>query len=138
LIRWGRRRASWWIGLVLPGLLLRALIPIGFMPVFGAGFGVQLSMCDGYAPVAPTAMAMSADMPMNMPMAASALHHAGGGSAHSLCPYGASPAVALLPILNDVPTIVPPCAQPLVAVPQITHFEIAPRTQSPRGPPLNA
>lgn len=27
----GRRRRSWWAAIVLPGLVLRALIPVGFM-----------------------------------------------------------------------------------------------------------
>jgi hypothetical protein len=39
-------------------LLLRALIPVGFMPMFGPGFGVQLTLCEGYAPVPSTAMDM--------------------------------------------------------------------------------
>jgi hypothetical protein len=129
-LKFGRRRANWWIALVLPGLLLRALIPIGFMPVFGAHVGVQLSMCDGYAPVAFAAMQMPADMPMDM--------HPGGKSAHSVCPYGASAALASPLMLGEAPSIVPICAQRQVARAQIAHFEMALRTQSPRGPPTNA
>jgi hypothetical protein len=108
---------------VLPGLLLRALIPIGFMPVFGAHTGVQLSMCDGYAPVAPMP-----DMPMP----------AGGKSTHSLCPYGAGPALAALPVLDDAPTFIPVSAPPPVSAAQIGHVARVARTQSPRAPPLNA
>src|ERR1039458_8263778 len=36
--------------MMLPGLLLRALIPLGFMPTFGPSLRVQLTLCEGYAP----------------------------------------------------------------------------------------
>ncbi|MGH7118295.1 MAG: hypothetical protein ACREFP_04800 [Acetobacteraceae bacterium] len=72
--------------LLLPGLLLRSLIPVGFMPMFGPGFSVGLMLCPVYAPIpdvarsgsfvggrAPAAadasMAMSGmDIAMDMPM----------------------------------------------------------------------
>jgi hypothetical protein len=51
VIGWGRKRKRWWAALVLPGLLLRALIPLGFMPMFGPGYSVGLMLCPAYAPI---------------------------------------------------------------------------------------
>lgn len=151
MIRWGRRRASLWVALVLPGFLLRSLIPIGFMPMFGAGSAGQLVLCEGYAPV-PAAlvdmpMAMPAGMSMNMPMGAAEPHHggerqpaSGRGSPvrqdHSACPYGASPAFAVAATSAILTVRLPCAAKCALAAPQVVFFQVAPRAQSPRGPPL--
>jgi hypothetical protein len=147
LIRWGRRRGKLWIAFVLPGLLLRALIPLGFMPMFGPNFGVQLTLCEGYAPVPSMAMDMSMDMPMDMPMPAPAQQHSGrepnsgndgahSHQDHSTCPYGASPTLAALAPLTAVPESGQTSATLMTDSPQVAHFELEPRAQSPRGPPL--
>jgi hypothetical protein len=135
LIRWGRSRANWWVALVLPGLLLRALIPLGFMPNFGPDFSVRLTLCDGYAPVPSMAMDMSMDMPMG------ALTDAPGTGIpshqeHGTCPYGASPTLAALPALTAVSQTVQVSATSLISSPQVDYFELSARAQSPRGPPL--
>lgn len=78
LASWGRRRARLWVAFVLPGLLLRAMIPVGFMPMFGPNFGVRITLCEGYAPVPSMPMDMSMDMPMDMPMSVPAQHHSPG------------------------------------------------------------
>jgi hypothetical protein len=146
LIGWSRKRRRRWVAIVLPGLLLRALIPLGFMPMFGPGLSVQLILCEGYAPVPSTASDMSMDMPMAMPMepemGRSARLHAGepdpsSHQDHSACPYGASPTLAATPALAEGSVSVPPTvpSRPLVA--QVGHFQIAPRAQLPRGPPLD-
>jgi hypothetical protein len=117
------------------------------MPMFGPGLGVQLTLCLGYAPVPSIAMDMSMDMPMDMPMSVPAQHHSGGepssggGGApshqdHNTCPYGASPAFAALAAWTAVPASVQISAPSLTSAPQVAHFEIALRAQSPRGPPL--
>lgn len=144
MIAGGRKHASWWVAIVLPGFVLRALIPLGFMPMFGPGYGVRLTLCEGYAPVPSTAMDMPADMPMDMPMAVQTQGgdpgHGGnrspGHQDHSACPYGASPTLAVPPPSTDVPDKAQPLVQSPVSAPQIAHFEIAPRAQFPRGPPL--
>jgi hypothetical protein len=147
LIRWGRKRANWWVALLLPGLLLRALIPLGFMPAFGPGYSVRFMLCEGYAPVPTMAMDMSMDMPVDMPMSAPAPDQAAGESGsrtlgthshqdHSHCPYGASPTLASLVALTAQPAWVQPSVPAPITAPQVAHFEIAPRAQSPRGPPL--
>jgi hypothetical protein len=147
LIWWSRARVKLWVAIVLPALLLRALIPIGFMPMFGPSFSVSLMLCEGYAPIAPTAMDMSMDMPMDMPMRGSSDHSRGsdpgpGGSHlpdhqdHSKCPYGASPTFAL--VVPWTPSLVTAqrSQEPPAAAPQVSHFGLSPRAQSPRGPPL--
>jgi hypothetical protein len=135
-----------WVVFVLPGLLLRAMIPVGFMPMFGPNFGVRITLCEGYAPVPSMPMDMSMDMPMDMPMSVPAQHDSPGEPSsgkdgapshqdHSTCPYGASPTFAALAALTAMPAPVQASARPLIS-PQIGYFQIAPRAQSPRGPPL--
>jgi hypothetical protein len=132
--------------MVLPGFLLRALIPLGFMPMFGPGHSVTLALCEGYAPVASLAMDMSMDMPMGMPMDVSmpmdpptGLHaqhgHPPVHQDHGACPYGASPTLAALVQSIDPAFAVEAASQGALAAPQIEHAEIARRAQSPRGPP---
>ena len=96
------KRVSWRIAILLP-ILLRALIPVGFMPMFAPGFGVRLVLCDGYA-AAPHPASMPMDMPADMRMdpSDSAAGPHGGRPAHEdhgTCPYGSSPALGALPTL---------------------------------------
>jgi hypothetical protein len=37
----------------MPGLLLRSLIPVGFMPMFGPRLSLGLMLCPAYAPLPP-------------------------------------------------------------------------------------
>jgi hypothetical protein len=136
--------------MVLPGVLLRALIPVGFMPVFGPGHSVTLMLCEGYAPVAPMAVDMPAEMSMDMPMAmlmdmsmpmglSSGVHgqhgHPPAYQDHHACPYGASPTLAVLTHWADPAFAVEAPSQTPLAAAQISYAEISPRAQSPRGPP---
>jgi hypothetical protein len=136
--------------LLLPGLVLRSLIPLGFMPMFGPGYGVQFVVCEGYAPAPGTRSSMSMDMPMDMPMDPArgspdqlrqndALHVHGGTPAHQdhgTCPYGSAPALGGLPTLAIVLVAVQPAANPVITSAQVAYFEVFPRAQSPRGPPV--
>lgn len=130
---------------MLPGLLLRALIPLGFMPMFGPDLSVGLTLCESYAPTA----SMPADMSMDMsdPMSVLAHHHSGGAPGaggngpgshqdRGTCPYAASATLASLVALIDVPASVQPSGPCLITAPQFAYFEISPRAQFPRGPPL--
>lgn len=160
MISWGRKRAGWWVAMVLPGFLLRALIPLGFMPMFGPGHSVQLALCEDYAPVASMTvdtpadtsadMTMTMAMPMDMSMvtpAGSHKSHAPGTESgragrhppahqdHGTCPYGASPTLAALALASTPDVAEQPAWHAALAAPQIAHAEIAPRAQSPRGPP---
>ena len=141
-----RKRLRWWVALLLPALVLRSLIPLGFMPMFGPGYGVQFVLCEGYAPVAGTTSSMSMSMSMDMPMDA-ATDRPGQNDAppvdsgapvhqdHGTCPYGTAPALGGLPTLAVVLVAIQPPAEPAVIAAQVGYFEISPRAQSSRGPP---
>jgi hypothetical protein len=141
----GRKRVRWWAALLLPALVLRSLIPLGFMPMFGPGLGVQFVLCEGYAPVPGTTSSMSMAMAMDMPTDGS--DHArqtdaplvDGGAPdhqdHGTCPYGTAPALGGLPALAVALVSDQPVAAPVVAAAQVAYFQISPRAQSSRGPP---
>ncbi len=134
---------------MLSGFFLRSLIPVGFMPMVGPGYSVQLVVCDSYAPVPWMGKPMSMDMSHGMPMDAGmdmSVHHradgtekSGGGPPvhqdHAGCSYGSSPALGALPTIAvaSLPVQRPP--ELTVAAPQISYYEIPRRAQSPRGPP---
>jgi hypothetical protein len=140
-----RKQGKWWAVIFLP-VLLRALSPVGFMPMVGPGFTVQLVLCDGYAPVpwaAATAMSadMPTDMPMDMPMHAGMDSSGSHGGAplhddHGNCPYGSAPALGALPTLASLPPLlIRRSPERPTAAAQVAYVEAAPRAQSPRGPP---
>jgi hypothetical protein len=136
------KHVRWWAVIFLP-ILLRALIPVGFMPVFGPGFSVQLVVCDSYAPVpwttaTSTSMGMPADMPMDGAMGGSPNSHRGHPSHddHGTCPFGASPALGALPSLAKLSLLVERAQEPAVAAAQVAYFQVSFRAQSPRGPPV--
>lgn len=134
----------------MPGLLLRALVPIGFMPLFGPGLSVGLMLCPAYAPV--PAMDMSGmNMPMDMSMGTTpgAPSHptapppAGGMPSgdyqqHSLCPYAKSASLAPLPAVFNLPVAEQSATTLVLLAPQIAWFQIPARAQSPRAPPALA
>jgi hypothetical protein len=150
LLSWqGRKQVRGWVALLLPCLLLRSLIPLGFMPMFGPGYGVRFVLCESYAPVPGTAASMSMDMNMDP-----AMHRMGGApdhlrqndappveggtpdhQDHGNCPYGAGPVLGGLPTPTLVSASVEPAAALVLTVPQVTYFKISPRAQSSRGPP---
>jgi len=149
---WNRRKhVRWWVAFLLPGFLLRALIPVGFMPMIGPDHGIRLAVCEAYAPVPWTTPSVSMDMPMDMDMAKDAATdapghqhadhatHPGGHSpvhqGQGSCPYGSSPALGALPTLAVLPVAVQRSPDAAVAASQIPYFEVSPRAQSPRGPP---
>ncbi|HEV2700388.1 MAG TPA: hypothetical protein VGV09_02070 [Steroidobacteraceae bacterium] len=127
-----RKLARTWTAWLLPALLLRSLIPIGFMPMIGPGHGVELVLCDGYAPVpsmpASEPMQMSNDMPM-------ATGHHGTHQDHGLCLYGTSPALGTPLALSTHSTHLQATAELLATAPQVSHYEAPYRAQSARGPP---
>lgn len=153
----GRKRVRWWAALLLPALVLRSLIPLGFMPMFGPGLGVQFVLCEGYAPVPGTTSSVSMAMAMDVPMdgATGAAAHSStdatdhsrhddaplvdGGAPdhqdHGTCPYGTAPALGGLPALAVVLVSDQPVAAAVVAAAQVAYFQISPRAQSSRGPP---
>jgi hypothetical protein len=127
-----RKRVRWWVALLLPGLVLRALIPLGFMPMFGPDYGVRFVLCEGYAPVSGATAHMSMDMPMDAPLDDGRVP---AHQDHNTCSYGSGPTLGGLPTLGVVLVTVQPAAEPAVAAPQVAYFKVSPRAQSSRGPP---
>jgi hypothetical protein len=117
----GRSRAL--LGLVLPALVLRALIPFGFMPVAGNG-GPTMELCPG-------AMAAGGHGPMHH-------EHSGGslpGSAHALCVFAASAAPALAPVVLAAAPAADSSAAGRAADPASLQLPTILRAQAARAPP---
>jgi hypothetical protein len=106
------------LALVLPVLLLRVLIPAGFMPL-AAGGGLTVGLCPGAVTSSP-----------------GHAHHGGHPHGeHVPCLFAASAA----PAFSPPPLALPPGsgAAPAVAAPAgaTPHLPSILRSQSPRGPP---
>lgn len=113
------------LGLLLAALTLRALIPVGFMPVAGGGhsFSMQLCTSSGYQTVVvrfgqdgrPAPPAPAHDAP---------------------CLYSVCSALAPPPSL--VATSVPACVVARLTVPAVQRVAVPSiaRAQAPRAPPL--
>lgn len=135
-----RRRLKWW-GIVFLPILLRSLVPVGFMPMVGADHSIRLVVCDGYAPIpwateTPMSMQMPVDAPMDGAMGSSNAH--GGHSGHldrGSCPYGSSPALGALSSPEPASLWTERAVEPAVASAQVAHFNVLLRAQSSRGPP---
>jgi hypothetical protein len=129
-------------GILLGLLLLRAYVPVGFMPASGAPFLLQL--CPAAAPMStdmgmPMGAGMSMHMPADMPVGtdpSASRHHSGSHGHFDNCPFGSAPATG--PVSHFV--VFQPAgdiAQRSVGVFQ--SWRGGRRTQranQPRGPPL--
>lgn len=115
------------VRLLLVAMLVRALVPVGFMPAADAGWPA-LQICG------PAAALLAADD--SALLTDGATTHP--GSAHEACPFALSPATAPLPQFSSVATFLP------VALPAPDEPALAPPARSavdahrPRGPPSPA
>lgn len=124
--------------LVLPALLLRALIPAGFMPLAGAG-GLYLGFCPGAGPVPPglSASATHASHPGHE-------HHGGHGAGtadpahqHPACLFSAGAATTFA----ATPVVATHALASLAPRAELSAGIFLPailRSQSSRGPPILA
>lgn len=112
--------------LVISALVLRALIPAGFMPGAGEGFSLSAAMCNAPSTGAPRSETI--EIPgADAPTAAAAMH----------CDF------CLVPVLGaafSLPTVQPPAAIAFVSLPARTDAPVSrfalDRAQTPRAPPL--
>jgi hypothetical protein len=130
-----------WRAVIFLPILLRALIPVGFMPMAGPGLGIQLVICDGYAPAPSNTSSLSTDRPADVAMGAAmgSMPSHGGHPHHEdrgTCLYGSAPALAALPSLATLPLLVEEAMEPAVGAAQVADFKVSFRAQSPRGPPV--
>jgi len=143
----GRRRR--FAALLLPALLLRALIPFGFMPLIGAS-GLTLGFCPGEGAL-PAGLA-AANVELLRAAHSGQLHHdhapggaphggsgAPGGSSHEApCPFAASGKPAFAPAILTLETAASAAAPPEAHATAPVFLPTVLRAQSPRGPPLIA
>lgn len=135
-----RKRRRWIAWLVLPVLVLRALIPFGFMPVASDGT-LSIEFCPGEGTLPPgiTAVALGSGH--------HAHHHAHHPGSDPAAPDGTHHAPCLF-ALSASPAFAPAVALPALDAPPATAFVAASssrvflpailRAQSPRGPPFLA
>lgn len=123
------RAAAW---LLAATLLMKLLVPAGFMPVAEAGT-IRIELCSGYGPVTAS-MPMSAAMPMQMPMGE---HHGDHDKTQPPCEFSVLGAAgltddAVLPIAE--PLFFPPLQPAAVeaATQPLSQAHLRPPT---RGPP---
>ncbi len=118
-----RRRPRALLAAVLPALLLRALIPFGFMPVGGQG-GPSLELCPGVAAMAGGGHGHH--------------HHPGGdpsGASHALCVFAASAAPALAPAPAAAPMAAAVAASAVQSDPVSLRLPSILRALAARAPP---
>ena len=109
---------------VIGALVLRALIPVGFMPAPSAGLSLVAMMCASPAPAASGTELI--EIPGGMP-----------ASSHSHCDFCGLPLLGALPALASMPA---PASVECHSIPErvdAPHSRYAlERAQIPRAPPL--
>jgi hypothetical protein len=122
------------LGLILPLLLLRLLIPAGFMPMPGVG-GLGIALCPDQAPLPPALMAAHAGHHMDH-----GAHPGGAGSPaaehHAPCLFAAGAAAPVPPgelLASAMPA--PLAAAHLPAQTRSNALPVILRAQSARAPP---
>ncbi len=123
-------RRTFGLLLLIAAMLLRSLVPAGFMPVLGSDRTVTMAMCgvDRPAPVDVRVPGSSAPSERGS-------HEKGSADA---CPFAAAAMAALLfdaagPLLTGVADVAP-----VVAGVAIDFTSTARRAHPPRAPPLRA
>jgi hypothetical protein len=117
-------RLAW----LLPLIVIRALVPVGFMPAWEHG-ALTMVLCE------PDGVLAQAGMPAHhhhadAPGGAPSPHHA-----HGECPFGQSTGPALWPALTPVATAYTLIGLQPATVTSVAERRIPPRYQAPRGPP---
>jgi hypothetical protein len=124
--------------LLLPALLLRAFIPVGFMPMAGAG-GMSIVLCPGAAALPPgiTHGGPSGHAPAHSGHGTGGAHGGSqepGSAGHATCAFatGAGVFAAVLPAAEPaIPAASPPGER--ASAPSFVPAIL--RAQSPRAPP---
>jgi hypothetical protein len=115
--------------LVVPGFLIRAAVPPGFMPAAGHGAGLTMAMCTGHAAQSVIAHLDGGSVPADTGRRSSQHHDAP-------CVFAASAGAAPPPLIAAI-VVVP--APPADVVPRMLAEHVAKpaiRAHAPRAPPL--
>jgi len=130
-----RRRVAWAALMLVPWLTLRALLPVGFMPVID-GAGIHIGFCPGEAQP-PGALLAHHHQPH---------HHQHGGADHGSpastghppCLFALSGSPAFVPAGPAVAPLPSPVTAPAAELTGRAAVPAIVRTQTSRGPPLPA
>jgi DUF2946 family protein len=121
--------------LVLPALLFRALIPIGFMPIADHG-GIHIDFCPGESQ--PPGALAGTELPHHH-------HHHGGtgrgtpaSTSHPPCLFALSASPALVPAAPALAPLPPAAAPPAAAPSSRALLPAIVRAQRARAPPFPA
>ena len=126
------RRRQWLLaGLVLPVLVLRALIPVGYMPVSDRG-GIHIDFCPGEAQ--PPGV-LTAQSPAHHHHHGGADHGAPAPESHAPCLFALSASPAFAPAVAVAAVIPPAATAPAESPAHRVYVPAIVRAQSPRGPP---
>ena len=128
-----RRRRSIAACLLLGMLLLRAYVPVGFMPANGSPFLLELCPAAGAMPME---MAVDPHMDMSKPMDMPAGASTGHSHGHfDQCPFGSAPAAGpLSQFLVFEPAGLAPSFAP-IEFQRAVRSQRQQRAHPPRGPP---
>jgi hypothetical protein len=114
-----RRKREHVISILLVTLMLRALIPVGFMPASGEGFSLTICRADFPAPSAPQDTGRHPGNPLHV-------EH---------CAFGNAPAAGpAMEVARVLPTAVTAAEPILLSEPLRINVGLV-RVQQPRGPP---
>lgn len=115
--------------LVLPGLLLRVMVPPGFMPVASHGTTLTMAMCPGHAPQPADLERRPAPGDGGQP----AGEHREPPCIFAATAGGAAPMVITIAV--DLTTSAEEIVLPRIVAPAMRQLPIA---HAPRGPPKSA
>ncbi len=115
-----RRRRELVTSILLVALVLRALIPVGFMPASGEGFSLTICRAEFPAPSSPQDTG----------------RHPGNPAHIEHCAFGNAPAAGpAMEVARALPTPVT-AAEPILFLSEPLHINVGlVRVQQPRGPP---
>lgn len=122
-----RRRLRLFAFVLLPALFLRALVPAGYMPGEGGGFGVTMQLC----------VAHGLQTVVVYPDGSIGADGAGPQFSHA-CPYALGALAGPLPVVAGVALARISSPRSAAAPVQAVPASPCPRAQSPRAPPALA
>lgn len=133
-----RRRTALLALILLPALALRALVPVGFMPVVD-GEGLHIGFCPGEAqPPGALAPALAAGHLAHHHHQGDAGHGPPAPASHPPCLFALSASPAFVPA---APALAPPPPAATALAAELSNRVSVPaivRAQTPRGPPFPA
>jgi hypothetical protein len=117
--------------LIVPGLLLRAAVPPGFMPAVSHGTTVTMEVCPGHATLPNPSLGASGP-------AGSPPDHGKSGHHTAPCVFAAAAGAAPLPSVAAFAALADTFLTPIPTRYEAPTWRIDLRAHSPRAPPAHA